>query len=272
MWRHGGTFQEWSEHFNLDRWTDAMERAGLREEDFVYRHRTEDETLPWDHLSAGLHKDFLWTSHRDIARVWERTIRRVGLPVSYSQGFSPHPKLHFGLALSTGHESLAEFLDIDLDGSSPAVLPVGLEVTAVGVIADNATSLQQAVESSEWRVEIRDVQPAQVADAIHRALAATELVVTRQRKGKDVTDDVRPYLLDLVVVGTTDNGTDIHAHLATQPRGLRISELLAVLGTDWPEGRVRRLTQWTLLDGARSEPLEGPPGATSAPHAQARAS
>jgi radical SAM family uncharacterized protein len=65
VWRHGGTFQEWSEHFDLRLWTDALERAGLREEDFVYRHRDEDETLPWDHLSAGLHKDFLWQDWRD---------------------------------------------------------------------------------------------------------------------------------------------------------------------------------------------------------------
>ena len=65
VWRHGGTFQEWSEHFDLDLWTDALERADLRVEDLVYRHRTEDETLPWDHLSAGLHKDFLWQDWRD---------------------------------------------------------------------------------------------------------------------------------------------------------------------------------------------------------------
>ena len=65
VWRHGGTFQEWSEHFDVGLWTDALERAGLREEDYVYRHRTEDETLPWDHLSAGLHKDFLWQDWRD---------------------------------------------------------------------------------------------------------------------------------------------------------------------------------------------------------------
>jgi radical SAM family uncharacterized protein len=65
VWRNGGTFQEWSEHFDLGRWIDAIERAGLREEDLVYRHRTEDEVLPWDHLSAGLHKDFLWQDWRD---------------------------------------------------------------------------------------------------------------------------------------------------------------------------------------------------------------
>lgn len=65
VWRNGGTFQEWSEHFDLDLWTAALERHGLRIEDYVYRHRLEDETLPWDHLSAGLHKDFLWQDWRD---------------------------------------------------------------------------------------------------------------------------------------------------------------------------------------------------------------
>ena len=65
VWRHGGTFQEWSEMFDLDLWTAALERNGLTLEEYVYRHRLEDEALPWDHLSAGLHKDFLWQEWRD---------------------------------------------------------------------------------------------------------------------------------------------------------------------------------------------------------------
>ncbi len=65
VWRAGGTFQEWSEHFDHQRWLDAMDAHGLSVDDYVHRHRTEDETLPWDHLSAGLHKDFLWQDWRD---------------------------------------------------------------------------------------------------------------------------------------------------------------------------------------------------------------
>jgi radical SAM family uncharacterized protein len=60
VWRKGGTFQEWTEHFNLQLWADALADQGMSLEDTVYRHRTEDEALPWDHLSAGLHRDFLW--------------------------------------------------------------------------------------------------------------------------------------------------------------------------------------------------------------------
>jgi radical SAM family uncharacterized protein len=65
VWRRGGTFQEWSEHFDLDLWTDALVASGQSLEDAVYRHRTETETLPWDHLSAGLHRDFLWQEWTD---------------------------------------------------------------------------------------------------------------------------------------------------------------------------------------------------------------
>jgi len=65
VWRNGGTFQEWSEHLDLQRWLDACAAHDVDLEWYVYRHRTEDEVFPWDHLSAGLHKDFLWQEWRD---------------------------------------------------------------------------------------------------------------------------------------------------------------------------------------------------------------
>lgn len=73
VWRRGGTFQEWSECFRLDLWEEAMASHGLSVDWYAYRHRTEDEVLPWDHLSAGLHKDFLWQDWRDA-------LDEVGLP------------------------------------------------------------------------------------------------------------------------------------------------------------------------------------------------
>jgi hypothetical protein len=65
VWRAGGTFQEWSEHFSQDAWYETMARHGLDIEWYVYRHRDEHELLPWDHIDAGLHKDFLWQDWRD---------------------------------------------------------------------------------------------------------------------------------------------------------------------------------------------------------------
>ena len=65
VWSNGGVFQEWSEHFDPKLWTSALVQHGLSLEDQVYRHRAGDEPLPWDHLSAGLHRDFLWQDWRD---------------------------------------------------------------------------------------------------------------------------------------------------------------------------------------------------------------
>jgi hypothetical protein len=73
VWRAGGTFQEWSERFVLDRWLDAMAAEGLDPDWYVTRHRTEDEILPWDHIAAGLHRDFLWDD-------WQQALAAHGLP------------------------------------------------------------------------------------------------------------------------------------------------------------------------------------------------
>ena len=100
-----------------------------------------------------------FVSHRDGTRLWERALRRVGLPVAYSQGFTPRPKLSFGLALPTGAESVAEYLDVDLvdevptDPADPAsaellaslsaALPVGIDVHALAPPDQGAGSLQE---------------------------------------------------------------------------------------------------------------------------------
>jgi radical SAM family uncharacterized protein len=73
VWRGGGTFQEWSEGFSLDRWLDAMRAEGLDPDWFVTRHRTRDEVLPWSHIAAGLHADFLWDD-------WQAALAAHGLP------------------------------------------------------------------------------------------------------------------------------------------------------------------------------------------------
>ena len=65
VWRAGGTFQEWTERFDLGLWQEALDAEGLSLDSVVYRDRDEHEALPWDHLSAGLHRDFLWSDWQD---------------------------------------------------------------------------------------------------------------------------------------------------------------------------------------------------------------
>jgi radical SAM family uncharacterized protein len=73
VWRAGGTFQEWSEHFVIGRWLDAMRAEGLDPDWYVTRHRTREEVLPWAHIAAGLHADFLWDD-------WQAALAEHGLP------------------------------------------------------------------------------------------------------------------------------------------------------------------------------------------------
>jgi radical SAM family uncharacterized protein len=65
VWRAGGTFQEWSERFDLSLWEEALAAEGLSLHEVAHRERGEHEPLPWDHISAGLHRDFLWTDWQD---------------------------------------------------------------------------------------------------------------------------------------------------------------------------------------------------------------
>ncbi len=91
------------------------------------------------------HGKVRWISHRDVARAFERAFRIVGLPLAFTQGFSPRPKVSFGLALSVGHESDAEYLDVELaevvdlvplvDALSDA-LPEGIDVTGAAALVE----------------------------------------------------------------------------------------------------------------------------------------
>lgn len=243
-----------------------------------------------------------FTSHRDVARMWERALRRSGIEVAYSEGFSPRPKLHFGLALSTGHESMAEYLDIDavdvadvpplvvadgsiIEGAPPdllerlsATMPDGIECVSVGALHPGGASLQEAVTSCTWQIDVVGLDAAAVGASVAQILAASEVWVDRERKGKVVTDDLRPMILGLESLGELEPAYEggpvpirLRADLATQPRGVRPRELLAALSPELEEHRVLRLHQWTSPDGAhREEPL--PASATGAPHAELRAS
>ena len=236
-----------------------------------------------------------WTSHRDVARMWERAFRRVGLPLVYSEGFSPRPRVSFGLALSTGHESVAEYLDVELSDLSdvdipglPArlsdALPSGVDATAAEVLVPRTPSLQEDVVACSWRwvgatrEGSEPIGPDQMDARIASVLAAPSVVVNRSRKGAQQAEDIRPGILDLQLLGPVgfdlSHGIWLQADLACQPRSLRPADVVLALGADLEERDVRRMHQWILREGARREPLTGagPDVATDAPHALERAS
>ncbi|WP_420640216.1 TIGR03936 family radical SAM-associated protein [Candidatus Poriferisocius sp.] len=215
-----------------------------------------------------------FTSHRDVARIWERSLRRTGLPVAMTEGFSPRAKLHFGLALATGYESDAEYLDVDFKGDDVAadevwsalvdVLPDGMSVTGAVVLGPKVMSLQQAVTLCEWDVELFGVTPDDLARWVEQVRGAATLMVTRERKGRQTTDDLAPQVHALEVGEPTNRGVRLSAALSTQPRAVRPTELLAAHEPVYRPVLVRRTRQWIEQDGARLEPLDV--GAAPAQH------
>jgi radical SAM-linked protein len=213
-----------------------------------------------------------FTSHRDVARIWERVFRKAALPVAYSEGFSPRPRLAFGLALPTGAESLAEYLDIELAEEAPVgdlaarltdAMPSGFTVLVVEAVDRSAMSLQEEVDACTWEITVRDRSTEEVAAAVARVVAADALPLARERKGELRVDDLRPGIESLTV-DAAGSGPTMRAVLTTRPRGMRPAELLAVCFPDAARpgdlaGRVLRTHQWIERDGARREllPLAG---------------
>jgi radical SAM-linked protein len=228
-----------------------------------------------------------FTSHRDTARHWERAVRKAGVPLAYSAGFTPRPKMSFGLALPTGAESLAEYLDMelapeavadgDLDGLCArfgAALPMGYEVTHVVPREAGSASLQEDVVACTWWLTLEGVDATELDDAIAAVMASKELPVTRERKGQQSTDDVRPAILELSSGGSIDLPYDdprphLCAMLATNGRGLRPTELVAAmfpaLDPVDTAARVLRTQQWIERDGLRREIIPADPVATRTP-------
>jgi radical SAM-linked protein len=208
-----------------------------------------------------------WISHRDVARALERAFRVVQLPLAFSEGFSPRPRVSFGLALSTGHESDAEYVDlvlaedIDLDvlpSRLSAALPDGIDVVGAVALAERVPALQEAVTCVEWRVDVAhtdltDVDPERLRAEIDAALALPALAATRRRKGRDVVEDVRPVIRRITVCDGPV--TNIEMEMSTQPRGAKPGDVLAAIG-DFTDIRARRTHQWIERDGARHEPLD----------------
>jgi radical SAM-linked protein len=208
-----------------------------------------------------------WISHRDVARALERAFRVVQLPLAFSEGFSPRPKVSFGLALSTGHESDAEYVDlvlaepVDLDElpqQLTAALPAGIAVVGAVALADRVPALQEAVTCVEWRVDVAhtdltDVDPAELCERVDAALALPVLPTVKRRKGRDVEEDVRPVIRHITVCNETP--VCVEMEMSTQPRGAKPGEVLAAIG-DFIDVRARRTHQWIERDGARQEPLD----------------
>jgi radical SAM-linked protein len=128
-----------------------------------------------------------FASHRDIARAVERGVRKAGLPVAYSAGFSPHPKISYAGGAPTGSASEAEYLEIALTGvcAGPdvrdrldAALPDGIDVIEVLELAPGGSGALR-LEASQWQVTLPGVTPGEADRAVQAFLATDHVEVER---------------------------------------------------------------------------------------------
>lgn len=139
-----------------------------------------------------------FASHRDFARAFERALRRAQIPMAYSSGFSPHPRISYANAAPTGAATEAEYLEIalverceptDVQQRLDAALPPGMDI--VQVVESTPGALVDRLTGSQWLLEISDVPPEVVARAVTAFLAADEVLVERMTKSGLRTFDTR---------------------------------------------------------------------------------
>jgi radical SAM-linked protein len=148
-----------------------------------------------------------FASHRDFARAFERAVLRAKVPIGYSSGFSPHPKISYASAAPTTSASEAEYLEIGLRerrdaaevaSALDAALPPGLDV--VEAVEARGGSLAERIDASRWRLELPGVRTEDLRHAVAAFLGATEVTVERLTKQGRRSMDCRGAVVTTAVI------------------------------------------------------------------------
>lgn len=150
-----------------------------------------------------------FTSHRDVSRAIERAVVRAGIPMAYSSGFHPHPRISYAGASPTGAASEAEYVELglaevrepaDIGSALDSVLPDGLDIVAsVDAATSSAGSLSDLLTASHWLIDLGDTPADAVAAAVASFLATESVPVERMTKKGMRTFDCRAAVVRLEV-------------------------------------------------------------------------
>jgi radical SAM-linked protein len=187
-----------------------------------------------------------YTSHLDLHRTWERTIRRAQLPLKYSQGFNPRPKINLAAALPLGITSDCEIAEIWLNQDLPIkqvhnqlleAVPPGIEIVQVESIDTSLSKLPNLVQKAVYEATLLEPTP-NLSDKIREILSSDSII--RERRGKEY--DLRPLIHSIKEIEVTSLGEQrIQFELALRPSATgRPDELLAVLGIPLNRYRIKR--------------------------------
>jgi radical SAM-linked protein len=180
-----------------------------------------------------------YTGNLDVAKIWERVLRRARLPILYTQGFNTRPRIQLATALPLGITSECEILDVALREKLAtfdrlpqqlmAVAPAGLRVFAIEEVPPNSPALQALVRRATYRIRFVDgIRRNRLQRAIDDILRKERIVKVRiRRNGRKSSADIRPLIYDLHI----DAHNDFIAHLGAGERGnLQPADLLTEMG------------------------------------------
>ena len=191
-----------------------------------------------------------FTGHLDLQRTLERTIRRANLPLAYSQGFNPHPKLTLAAALPLGFTSACEVADMwlkedmavaDVKAALQTAAPPGITFDNIAAVEDRAPKIQTMLHSAEYRVTLLELVP-NLEQRLTDLLATEEIPLTRVRKRKTRTYDLRPLIEALTVIEPSPDGNQrLHMRLTAREGATgRPDEVLKVLEIDPAKTHIQR--------------------------------
>jgi radical SAM-linked protein len=191
-----------------------------------------------------------YTGHLDLHKLWERAARRAELPLAYSQGFHPQPKMNMAAALPLGFSSRCEVMDMKLEHDIPlndlptrlnTTLPSGLQVVDVEQIDERAPALQTQVLSAEYEIALTEaVNESELKRKIDSVIESKS--ISRERRGKNY--DLRPLIEKVQILesdGLPSGPQKILMRLAAREGATgRPEEVLDVLGIAFEETRIER--------------------------------
>jgi len=241
-----------------------------------HRHGSGVQTATRFRIVFEKGTEMRFTSHLDLMRTWERSLRRSGLPLAFTQGHRPHLKLSFGPPLPLGYRSRAEAFDlefarppgVDLAERFNEVLPPGLRVLGFRPILFKTPSLMSHIGGATYRVrfpgsylEEAGIEPGSLVDALlersRRLLQGDHLIVRRQSEAQTREFDAKPSIMFLEADGDDPPGAltlGIRFTVRAQPRP---DEIIAMMipQADPRALDVERTMLWTELRGERLDPL-----------------
>lgn len=178
-----------------------------------------------------------WIGNLDLHRTWARILRRAGVPIAYSQGFNPQPRMQLASALPLGITSECEILDVwvlkyilvdILMKQLEVELPVGIKILEIEEVDLKQKSLQSRLRAAEYVIELKDHLDTVLLQGMIDDLLGMETVI-RKRRGKDY--DMRPLIEFMNIIGGDNATGKIFVRLSAYPGATgRPSEVLDHMG------------------------------------------